>query len=71
MVRGTAGMVMSTKRKYVCTKCGHRAQWKQYGLFVCCPECGSDSIACAETWDRFGPGSAKKGELEQTDKVER
>ena len=52
-----AVMALGTNRKYVCTKCGHRAQWRSFGLFVCCPECGSDAIACADIWDRFGPGS--------------
>ena len=54
-------------RKYVCTKCGYRAPWRQFGLFVRCPECGDDSIACAEIWDRFGPAATDNKNMDGQD----
>ncbi len=54
-------MTLRRTKKYVCTECDHRDVWRQFGMFVRCPQCGSDSIACAEIWDRFGPGNNQYG----------
>jgi len=45
-----------SKKVFLCLNCKHKANAKEFGTFVECPQCGSERVVQADVWEHYKGG---------------